>query len=214
VLILSLLQNPLMLAVLLTTLVVSLTVHEYAHAWSAFQLGDLKAHTQGRLSLDPRRHIDPMGALVFLLVGFGWARPVPIDPYRLGRRGTLLVSLAGPASNVLLAGAALLPLRLGWVGGTAAALLGFFAFLNLLLAVFNMLPVAPLDGWKVLLGVVPPSTAFRLHQVERYGGLVLLLLIFAGRAGGGSVLMAVMRPFGYALMWVLGGADMAGAYFG
>ena len=101
------------LAALITALVVGLTVHEYAHAWSAFRLGDPTAYWAGRMSLDPRRHIDPLGALVFLVAGFGWARPVPIDPDRLGRRGALLVSLAGPGANILLAAIAGALVRLG-----------------------------------------------------------------------------------------------------
>jgi Zn-dependent protease len=186
-LIVQLLQQPGAVLSLVTVLVVGLTVHEYSHAWSAFHLGDPTAMMRGRLTLDPRAHIDPMGALVFLLVGFGWAKPVPIDGYRLGRTGTLWVSLAGPVSNFALALAALLPLRIlsGSLGGAlpdyVAQFLFYFGFLNLMLGLFNLIPVAPLDGWKVLLGLVPPNTAWRIQQYERYGPMILIVLIFAGR---------------------------------
>jgi len=170
---------------LITALVVGLTVHEFAHAWSAYQLGDDTAYLQGRLTLDPRSHIDPIGALMMFVAGFGWARPVPINPYTLGRRGVLLVSLAGPVSNLLLALVGALIYRSTAVaaggGNIISAFSLMFTYLNLLLAVFNMMPIAPLDGWKVLLGLVPPSTAFRLQAFERYGMLVLLLLIFGDR---------------------------------
>jgi Zn-dependent protease len=185
---------------LLTTLIVGLTVHEYAHAWSAYRLGDPTAREAGRMTLDPRKHIDPLGALMLLVAGFGWAKPVPIDPYRLGRRGTLLVALAGPLSNVALAAAAALGLRL-MVAAVApvmpqlaltaltfvAGFLVYFVTLNLVLAVFNSLPVAPLDGWRVLMGVVPPDTAYRLRQIEPYSAMALFALIAFGRVGNFSI---------------------------
>jgi Zn-dependent protease len=166
---------------LVTVLVVSLTVHEYAHAWSALRLGDPTAYTQGRLTLNPLRHLDPIGSLLLLTMGFGWAKPVPIDAYRLGRNGTMWVSLAGPLSNLAMAAVALLPLRLE--PAAPAALLAFayyFGLINIILALFNLLPIPPLDGWKVLLGVVPPATAWRLQEHERYGFLILFLLLIMG----------------------------------
>jgi len=177
------LSDPGFFVALVTTLIVGLTVHEYAHAWTAYKLGDSLAASQGRLTLDPRKHIDPFGALVFLMVGFGWAKPVPIDAWRLDRREILLVALAGPVSNILLATASGLLLRFGvgieLVPRSALIFLVWFTALNLLLAMFNMIPVAPLDGWKVLLGLVPPDWVFKLRQVERYAPMILLALIFA-----------------------------------
>jgi len=186
---------------------VGFTVHEYAHAWSAYQLGDDTAARQGRLSLDPRVHIDPMGALLLLVAGFGWARPVPIDPYRLGRQGTLLVALAGPVSNIVLAALAAIPARLMYatgVGGFGLDLLLSFAAINVLLAIFNMMPVAPLDGWRVLMGLVPSSTAFRLQSWERYGFVVLVLLLFT------DVFWLVARPPMQLLLRLLLGPEIVG----
>jgi Zn-dependent protease len=197
------------LAALLTALIIGLTVHEYAHARVAFALGDLTAYTQGRMTLNPLKHVDPLGALMMLMVGFGWARPVPIDPYQLGRGGTLKVSLAGPLSNVALAAVAGLPIRFGLLppDNPAVVLLGgflvYFAMFNILLAVFNMLPIPPLDGWKVLLGVVPEPLADRLGRYEAYGAMVLLGILVLGTVTQLPVLSAVMSPFINALSWLI-----------
>ena len=198
--ILGALSNPSQFLAMIAALVVGLSVHECAHAWMALRLGDDTAASYGRLTLDPRKHIDPLGALVFLMVGFGWAKPVPVDGYRIGRRGMLQVGLAGPASNLLLATAAAVVLRLavlsgvtaGSVSGIAQSFLGTFMFLNLALAVFNLLPIAPLDGWNVLLGVVPQDTAERLDGVSRYGSMVLMALLLFGVVGQRNILGTII----------------------
>lgn len=192
-LILDALNDPARFVALIAALVVGLTCHEFAHAWAANRLGDPTAAELGRLTLDPRRHIDPLGALVFLLVGFGWAKPVPINPYRLTHREILLVALAGPVTNLALATAAALLLRaLGVLPvGVAAAMAGalvFFLFLNVVLAVFNMLPVPPLDGWKVAMGLAPASMVPRMRSFEYGPGqIALILLIVAGRVLPGGL---------------------------
>jgi len=217
-LILEAINNPPQFIALISALVIGLTCHEFAHAWTANRLGDPTAAELGRLTLDPRRHIDPLGALVFLLVGFGWAKPVPINPYRLSHRQILLVALAGPATNIALATLAalllrpvqLLPEGLAAVGTGALA---FFLFLNVILAVFNMIPVPPLDGWKVAMGLVPDATAMRMRAFEYGPGqMLLLLLIVAGRVLPGGldpIHLLIDRPtdivFGALLM--LGGVS-------
>jgi Zn-dependent protease len=198
---------------LLLAMVVGLTVHEYCHARVAFQLGDLTAYLQGRLTLDPRKHLDPFGMLMMLVVHFGWAKPVPVDPYRLGRRGMLLVAVAGPLSNVGLALLAGLPFRFSvfsLAGGTETVeyFFMYFAYFNILLAVFNMLPIPPLDGWKVLMGLVPESTAVRLSGFEQYGFMVLLGILLVGAVGGGSLLWTVMSPFVTGLTWLVFGGPV------
>ncbi len=210
-LILDLLSNPLSVLSLLGALVVGLSVHEWAHARSAFALGDPTAYYAGRMTLNPARHIDPLGAIFFLMAGFGWARPVPIDPFRLGPTGTVLVSAAGPGSNVALAALAILPLRLGLLSthGLLASLLGFFALLNIMLAVFNSLPIPPLDGWRIVSGLAPRHMAYRVREFESFGMVALLALIVLGSMLGVSLLGAIMSPFVRLLVWLIAGSDLA-----
>lgn len=205
-------SDPAALFALVLALGIGFTVHEFAHAWTAYQLGDDTAARQGRLTLDPRSHIDPLGALLLLVAGFGWARPVPIDPLRLGRQGTLWVSLAGPVSNLILASIAAIPLRLlagsalppEGLAGFLLPLLYSFATINILLAVFNMLPISPLDGWKVLIGLLPPASAFRLQAYERYGFLVLIVLFVT------NSFWVIAGPPMRAIQYLILGPDLAG----
>jgi Zn-dependent protease len=202
------------LLALVLALVVGLTVHEYAHARTAFALGDLTAYTQGRLTLNPLSHLDPFGSLMMLVAGFGWAKPVPIDVHRLGRRGTLVVAAAGPLSNLALAVVAGLPIRFGLLSldSQAGQILGYFlvyfAYFNILLAVFNLLPIPPLDGWKVLMGVVPDNVAWRLAGFERYGFLLLVGILLLSSLGRVSILGTVMTPFINALAWLILGQPL------
>jgi Zn-dependent protease len=184
------------LAVIIATLLVWLIaapVHEFAHAWSADRLGDGTPDREGRLTLDPRAHIDPLGTLLVALVGFGWARPVQVNPYYLRygpRMGMLIVSLAGPLSNLALAVLFALPVRLGLIeldpSGSNAFVptlgqLWYHAIaLNVLLMLFNLLPFAPLDGFKVMLGVLPDEMADKFARSEQWGIFILLLLLATG----------------------------------
>ena len=168
-------------------LVMAISVHEFAHALTANWLGDPTPRSQGRLTLDPRRHLDPFGSIMFLIAGFGWGKPVPVNEAYLrvgGWRGMALVSLAGPVSNIVAASLFSVPLRAGAVGSTtqghavfsgtgadiAAYVLVSLVFWNLLLAAFNLLPVAPLDGFKIALGVLPPEAACRFACTDRRDG--------------------------------------------
>ena len=161
--------TPPVLIARLIVLVVAFTIHELAHAWVADRFGDDLPRLQGRLTLNPLVHLDPLGSILLLATGFGWARPVQVSPYVLQRRSSaapMLVALAGPVSNLLLAILAALPVQLGlvvptFVTGniipTAFQLISEFVFINLLLMLFNLIPIAPLDGEKVLFYFLPPS---------------------------------------------------------
>jgi len=178
------------------TLVIAFTVHEFSHAWTADRLGDNTPRLNGRLTLNPLAHLDPVGSLLLLVSGFGWAKPVPVNPYALQQRtpaGMMLVSLAGPFSNLVLAILAAIPFRAGWIDpyGAAGALLpspaGFlleFIFINLILMIFNLLPLAPLDGDKVADYLLPPRGQQILERIRPYGPMILLALLVVGRIGG------------------------------
>jgi Zn-dependent protease len=164
-------------------LVVGITFHEFSHAFIADQLGDHRPRALGRVSLNPVAHIDPMGALVFLLMGFGWGKPVPVNVYALrpGRVGMAMVAGGGPIANVavaLVAAAVHRALELGGIGGFALDVAFWIVLYNLLLAIFNLLPIPPLDGYNVLLAFVPPRSAFTIQRYAPYGVIVLLLLVF------------------------------------
>lgn len=178
-------------------LVVSLSVHEAAHAWTADRLGDPTARLLGRLTLNPFKHIDLIGTVIFPLLAvysglplIGWAKPVPVNMRNLRhpRRDFAGVALAGPVSNLLLAVVGviilrLLPLPAVQADGTASLMTEFlfrFISLNVLLAVFNMLPVPPLDGGNVLAGLVPEPIARLIDQMRPYGFLILYALMFSG----------------------------------
>lgn len=172
-------------------LLIAITVHEVAHGYTAFLLGDRTAYMRGRLTLNPVSHLDPLGALMLFLVGFGWAKPVPVSPYnfRDPRRGMLLVSVAGPASNIALAALIAIPIRAGLFPLAALGhmlnvwilnLMLITIMLNLALAVFNLLPVPPLDGSKILAGLVPTYYHQKLAFLDTYGHLILILLLLTG----------------------------------
>lgn len=173
------------------TLIVALTVHELAHAVVADQLGDDTPRRQGRITINPSAHLDVVGSIMFLLVGFGWAKPVMVNPFNLRgdpRSSMAIVAVAGPLSNLVLAILGAIPLRLYRMGflplpvsivETAFALLTIFVFLNLFLLFFNLIPIAPLDGSKILKAFVSPKVAYQIEEFEqRYGMIVFLVIVF------------------------------------
>ncbi len=168
----------------LPIILLSLTVHEYAHAAVANALGDPTARWQGRLTLNPIAHLDVFGTLTLILTQrFGWAKPVPINPayFKDWRRGMMLVGVAGPLANLALAFLLGLPLRLGIpMPYTLGRLVVSGLIINLGLAAFNLIPIPPLDGSRLLLGVLRGRNLYVYHQIESYGSFILLLLVFSG----------------------------------
>lgn len=177
----------------------ALTAHEFAHGYLAFRLGDPTAANLGRLTMNPLKHLDLMGTIAFFLIQIGWAKPVPIDPryFQNPRRDLLLVSLAGPGANlaVALASALLLKLLPGVQPLLPAAIfwpliqmVATSVWINIVLAIFNMLPIPPLDGSKVLCSLLPPTPAALFARLEPYGFFILLALFYLG------VIPRIIRP--------------------
>lgn len=167
-------------------LLVGFPIHEWAHAWVACLLGDDTAKRQGRLTLNPLAHLDPVGSLLLLVSFIGWAKPVPVAPWRLRygpRVGHALVSAAGPASNLLMAAVVAVPWRLGLLDGMSFGVFQFawmFVAINVALFLFNLIPLAPLDGNSVLHGVMGDRAAQILEPLRRYGPMILLGLFMLG----------------------------------
>ncbi len=187
-------------------LVIAFTVHEFAHAWTADRFGDDTPRANGRLTLNPLAHLDPIGSLLLLIGGFGWAKPVPVNPYALGRSSPLAlmwVSLAGPFSNFLMAVLAAIPLRMEWVQysgysqgalPTLFELLFYFILINLGLMLFNLLPIAPLDGSKIAVAVLPESWGQVVERVSAYGPIILMAVLFIGPRIGLDVIGWIIDP--------------------
>lgn len=188
-------------------LLLGFTIHEWAHAYSALRLGDKTAYYQGRVTLDPRAHIEPVGIFMALFVGFGWARPVPVNPRNFVNplRDMMLTALAGPVTNLVIALVFAVCLRLMEMSG-ALVDSGFIlvstgttivegsnnftnfiyevfatvVFFNLVLFLFNLIPLSPLDGWKIMNGLVPPDTAYELQRYEQQSTMLLFFILILG----------------------------------
>lgn len=206
-------------------LLVGLPVHEFSHALAAYRLGDGTAKLFGRLTLNPIAHFDPMGgtllALTFIAsaaagspLGFGWAKPTPVNPLNLqgGRRGEAIVAAAGPLSNLVLAMAAAIPFRFVLANPQLAGpndlfllILYYFVQINLLLMVFNLIPIPPLDGSKVLFALLDRRTEYQVRPfLERYGFIILIGLLFfpPGNSIGGQIIRPIINAFSSLLVGV------------
>lgn len=191
----ALFTNPLLFFAWLIALVVAITIHEFSHALVADKLGDPTPRLQGRLTLNPMAHLDPVGTLMLLLIRFGWGKPVQFDPFNLRkpRRDAALISIAGPISNLITATILSLVVRLTFASPLLLSLMLPIIFLNVILAVFNLIPIHPLDGFKIVGGLLPENQAREWQTLERYGFLFLLLFIlpFSGRSLIGSIIEPV-----------------------
>jgi Zn-dependent protease len=184
VLITLLFKEPITFIILTVPLLYSVILHEVAHGWMACALGDDTAKNAGRLSLNPLKHLDPIGTLALLLIGFGWAKPVPVNYAKLKnlRLGLVLVSFSGCLMNILIATAALFLLHYNFFTSNdlPASILLILARINILLGALNLMPIPPLDGSRMLLGALPQRAQILLMRLEPYGMLILFGLIFSG----------------------------------
>lgn len=188
--------NPLVLLLFFAALAICITVHEFAHAWVADRLGDPTPRLDGRVTLNPLAHLDPIGTIMLILFRFGWGKPVVFDPYNLKnpRRDSALIAIAGPTSNIILAIALSLMLRFLPIAEPIASFFVALISLNVVLAVFNFIPIHPLDGGKILIGFAPKDVARDWDQMlQRYGIFILLLLILPLN-NGSSPLFALLNP--------------------
>jgi len=194
------------LIILVPVVLMAITFHELAHGWAAYRLGDPTPKIQGRLTLNPISHLDPLGAILLLVAGFGWAKPVEVNPYYFRgdrQKGMMLVALAGPLANILLAfSGALLFNYLASYGNLTYIFFSNLVIINIYLAAFNLLPVPPLDGSKILAGLLPRASLNFMYALEGYGPLILMLLIITGLTR--YLILPIARIL-ITLVWTLAG---------
>ena len=188
---------PEVLLLLVPVLIFALCFHEFAHAWVAYKLGDPTAKQSGRLTLNPLAHLDPMGSLMILIIGFGYAKPVPVDARYLKnpRTDMMKIAFAGPAANLLLAFVGGTIIRAHIVGGSLILMLYLFTQINIMLAVFNMIPIPPLDGSQIFSGLMVRKNPNLVMKLQMYGPQILFGLILIGYLTEISPLWWVMSPF-------------------
>lgn len=176
------------------SLVIAITIHEFSHAFVADHFGDPTPRANGRVSLNPLRHLDPLGTLMLVLIGFGWGKPVPIDPYNLSKKEENLVSLAGPGSNLILATISALIFRLLPLDPLVSVAIFYLVHINVMLAIFNLIPIPPLDGSKLFLNLLPEQQVAEWERtLDRYGFIILIALLFLP-VGGSNIISLIMSP--------------------
>jgi Zn-dependent protease len=187
--------SPAALVGIAVALVVGITFHEFSHALLADQLGDHRPRALGRVSLNPLRHLDPLGALFFLLAGFGWGKPVPVNAYALrpGRTGLTYVAVAGPIANFAVAATVAVIFRVLQQAGLLDApflreVVALIVYFNVALGLFNLIPIPPLDGYNVVLPLLPPRQSFIVQRYAQYGYVALLLLLLLSYGPGNGPL--------------------------
>ena len=177
-------QDPIGFIAFVIAIILGITVHEFMHAYTATRLGDDTARLLGRLSLNPMAHLDPFGTLLIVLAGFGYGKPVPFNESRLrSALGVSAVALAGPFANLVLAFVCAIPLRFGdaeMLDGAYGVVLEAIVFYNCILAIFNLIPIPPLDGSNVVYGLLPPQQKYTWRSYQQYGPMILLALLFFG----------------------------------
>ncbi len=188
---------PEVLALLIPVLLFALVFHEFSHGWVANKLGDPTAKNQGRLTLNPLAHLDPFGSMMILFVGFGWAKPVPVDSRYLAnpRIDMMKIAFAGPASNLLLAFIGGMLIRVTGYMGPLTSMLIIFTQINISLAVFNLIPIPPLDGSQIFSGIMLQRNPQLVMKLQMYGPQILMGLILFGMLTGVSLIWTVMSPF-------------------
>ena len=198
---------PEVLVLLIPVLLFALVFHEFSHGWVAYKLGDPTAKNQGRLTLNPIAHLDPFESMMILFVGFGWAKPVPVDSRYLAnpREDMMKIAFAGPASNLFLALIGGVLIRLTGYAGPLTSMLILFTQINISLAVFNMIPIPPLDGSQIFSGIMIRRNPQLVMQLQMYGPQILMGLILFGMFTGVSVIWAFMSPFVNFFMFLFAG---------
>jgi Zn-dependent protease len=198
---------PEVLVLLIPVLLFALVFHEFSHGWVANKLGDPTAKNQGRLTLNPVAHLDPVGSMMILFVGFGWAKPVPVDSRYLAdpRKDMMKIAFAGPASNLFLALVGGIIIRLTGYTGSLTSMLILFTQINISLAVFNMIPIPPLDGSQIFSGIMIRRNPQLVMQLQTYGPQILMGLILFGMFTGVSIIWAFMSPFVNFFMFIFAG---------